>query len=214
MKFERISFSREMPLGSSDLTASFEVYKGGTVGIHLSNCFSDAKIIRDEALEIVNEFRSYTVYDETRLGIYILVKGHLPFEGNMYEGLCVPADWLTEDWLFYDKIVSNQDAIDWMQDKYRFFLDELVYEEYCLFYAREIRFDGKTLKIVRSDIKQGSRHKSLLSLGGRLLADGMSQEKITMRLYDTNLLYCVPPLPFTDLESIIKSVMKYNREGV
>ena len=205
----RTWFTREMPLGEEEtsLTASFEVYDNGVVGIHLHRCFING-LPCQEALDIISHFKSRTEYDEEHTGVYILVRGEMPCVDG-YRGLPVKAYWLTLETIVYTEIEDGQDGLDWMFDEYAQFLTDAQSDYYSERYYRQISYEDGKLKITLPNVKQGSRHKTLLSYGGRLLSEGVPDELIEVRMYDFNHLYCVPPLPFDDLQSIVKSVMKY-----
>lgn len=209
---ERVLFSREMPLEGSPLTASFEMYDNDVVGIHLKNCFVDGMLC-DLALSIINRFKSRTVYDETYEGVYILVDGVI-YIYEFFTGLPMRVDYLTPDTIVYSEIIRNQRALDWFLLEYGFFMPEIPSEEgYCEEYYKDVSIvDGK-LKISTPCFKQGSRHKNLLSYGGKLISEGLDFDRLHIKMYDANLLYCVPPLPKEELDRIIESVRKYyNRE--
>lgn len=207
----RKMFTREMPLEEdSPLTASFEIYDVGVIGIHLTGCFENG-LPRKEALDIIDRFGSRTEYDEIGSGVYILVRGELPyFEG--YSGLQIETYYLTGRTIVYKEIIENQDALDWFLKQYSFFLRDLQQNYNSELYYRDVSFDGKTLTITTPNVKRGSRHKTLLSYGGRLLSEGYPMERVETKMYDFNMLYCVPPLPFEEFLIILKSVKKYNRE--
>ena len=202
-------FTREMPLEEdSPLTASFERYQNGVIGIHISNCFENG-LICSSALEIVNHFKSRTEYDMDGTGIYILVRGE-PVMYDGYVGLEIDTYYLTGETIFYTKVIRNQEAFEWLHFKYLFFVQE---EEYISRnYFRQITMDGDVLKITHPIIQTGHRHKELLSYGGRMASEGFSAHEITLKLYDVNTLFCAPPLPSGDVERIIKSVIKYIEE--
>lgn len=203
-------FSREMPLEESPLTASFEMYDNGVLGIHLSNCFNGGMLC-DDALRIINMFGSRTEYDESGDGVYILVYAEMPyFDG--YMGLPIKTYYLTLETIVYDKIIRNQDALDWFFAEYGFFLRDSSDEHISERYYRQVSFSDGKLKISTPEVKTGSRHRTLLSYGGRLLAEGVDMEMVEIRMYDFNMLYCVPPLPFEDFQSIVESVKKYSKE--
>ena len=210
-KWKREWFTRDMPLGEgTPLTASFELYDSGVIGIHLACCFDGAMILKD-ALRIIVHFRSRTEYDETGKGIYILVKGEMPyFDG--FEGLKIDTYYLTGRTIVYDEIIENQEALEWFLNEYGFFLRDLPDTYDDTKYYRQVTMDGDILKISTQNIKKGTRHKTLLSYGGRLLNEGYSMDHVEVKMYDFNMLYCVPPLPFDDFQGIVKSVKKYSQE--
>ena len=209
-KWIRQYFSREMPLEDSPLTASFEIYDVGVVGIHITGCFMDG-LISEDALEIINRFSSRTEYDETGKGVYILVEGEMPyFDG--YSGLQIETYYLTGKTIWYEKIIRNQEALEWfvkehgffMRDRSDFYVDERYY--------RQISMDGDILKISLPNVKKGTRHQTLLYYGGKLLSQGMDISRVEIKMYDFNMLYCIPPLPFDEFKTILKSVIKYSDE--
>lgn len=205
----RKMFTRDMPLGET-LTASFELYDSGVIGIHLSGCFHDGLPL-NECLFIINKFGTRTEYDEMGTGVYILVRGELPyFEG--FSGLQIETYYLTGRTIVYKEIIENQDAIDWLLETYRIFDGDKTASYYSDRYYRDVSFDGKTLRISTPNVKKGTRHKTLLSYGGRLLSEGLPMERVEIKMYDFNMLYCVPPLPFEEFLIILKTVEKYNRE--
>lgn len=211
-KWKREWFTREMPLEEGNpLTASFELYDSGVIGIHLHNCF-DGNLLRKDALRIIVHFRSRTEYDETGKGIYILVRGEMPyFDG--YQGLQIDAYYLTGKTIVYEKIIENQEALEWFLREYSFFLRDLpdLYEDTK--YYRQVTMEGDILKISAPNVKKGTRHKTLLSYGGRLLSEGYDMERVEIKMYDFNMLYCVPPLPSGEFEGIVESVKKYAKES-
>lgn len=204
-------FSREMPLeDGSPLTVSFELYDNGVTGIHLGNCF-DEGVLDLRAIHIINHFKSRTEIDYNGDGVYILVMGEpVMFVG--FRGLEVRCDYLTGKTVVYEDIVENEEALQWFHERYSFFVRDDEMEYYSPNYFRQVSMDGDTLKITYPVFEPGERHLSLLSYGGKMLTDGFSMHEITMKLYDMNVLYCTPPLPYEDVERIIKSVKKYSRE--
>lgn len=204
-------FSREMPLEEgSPLTASFEMYDNDVLGIHLGHCFREGMLC-DEALRIINEFGSRTEYDESGNGVYILVYAEMPyFDG--YMGLPIKTYYLTLETIVYDRIVRNQDALDWFFAEYGFFLRDSSDEHISERYYRQVSFSDGKLKISMPEIKKGSRHKTLLSYGGRLLSEGYDMERVEIKMYDFNVMYCVPPLPRGEFEGIVESVKRYSKE--
>ena len=204
-------FTREMPLEEdSPLTASFELYDVGVIGIHLHDCFLNG-IIRDEVLSIITRFASRTEYDETGKGIYILIRGEMPyFDG--YQGLRIETYYLTGKTIWYEDIIRNQKALEWFLKEYALFFNDKGNYYSSERYYNLISMEGDILKISAPNIKKGSRHKTLLSYGGRLLSEGYSNDRVEIKMYDFNMLYCVPPLPFDEFQTILKSVIKYSRE--
>ena len=208
MGMDRVLFSRELPLDGSHLTASFEMYDNDVIGIHLMNCFDDGMLC-DLALSIINRFKSRTVYDESYNGVYILLRGTI-YIYEFFRGLPIRVDYMTNKTIVYSEIVEAQEALDWFLLEYSFFMPELPSGDgYCENYYKEVQIvDGK-LKVGVPSFKEGSRHKSLLSYGGKLIAEGLDSDTITIKMHDANILYCAPPLPKEEVDAILKSVYKY-----
>lgn len=200
-------FTREMPLGEdTPLTASFEFYKNGIIGIHLSNCYEDG-VLGDEAVHIINVFESRTELDGEG-GIYIFVRGELPYV-ERYAGVEIDTYYLTGEVLVYADVIENQDAIDWFFAMYD--LSDLGNMYVDTKYYRQVSMSGDHIKISVPRADRGTRHKTLLSYGGKLINKGLTPEQIEIKMYDFNMLYCAPPLSFDDFQSIVKSVKKYSK---
>lgn len=205
-------FTREMPLREdSPLTASFELYDVGVIGIHLQNCFNEG-LPCQEALDIITRFGSRTEYNEGHTGVYILVRGELPYYDG-YRGLPVKAYWLTLETIFYTRIVENTEALEWFLREYGFFMRDTSAEHFSERYYRQVTYNDGVLKITLPNVKQGSRHKTLLSYGGRLISEGVPEELIEVKMYDFNMLYCVPPLQYSEFQGIVESVKRYSKES-
>ena len=204
--------TKEMPLeADSLLTVFFEKLDEDLIRIHLSNCF-ESGLIDKNTIEIVNRFGSYTEYDSKGTGITILVRGVLPFVGEVDGKIDFK---YTGRKIVYDRVVNNQEAIEWFVRKYALNCGEHYEVEYykTIPMYPEVTLEGDTLRIKGGEIKQGKRHVTLLSYGGKLLSEGMDMEDVEIKMYDLNILYCAPPLPKGEFEGIVESVKRYAERG-
>lgn len=204
--------TKEIPLeADSPLAVSFEKLDEELIRIHLSDCFENG-LISARTVGIMNRFKSYTEYSADGEGVTILVLGNLPFVGEYDK----PEKFeYTGRIIVYDRIIKNQEAIDWFLAEFGLNYGEGYevphYEQ--LPHYPEVVLDGYTLKArMTKEIRKGRRHKTLLSYGGTLLSEGMDMEFVEIKMYDLNMLYCVPPLQYSEFEGIVKSVKKYSQE--
>lgn len=205
-------FTREMPLEDGNpLTASFEIYDSGVVGVHLSNCFSDG-VLCPTAIKIINIFQSRTEYDESGNGVYILVKAEFPYFTG-FRGFQIETYYLTGRTIVYNNISQNDEALEWMLREYDLFLKDLPDDYVDTKYYRQVSYEEGVLRITAPKVKKGFRHKSLLSYGGKLLTEGMDFDHVEIKMYDFNMLYCAPPLSAEEFRGIVNSVSKYVRKG-
>ena len=192
----------------------------GIIGIDLDHCFEHG-VLREEAMTIINRVGSYTEISKSGEGIHILVRGRLPFKGsNNRCGVEVYSSnrffILTGNTVLYKDVIENQEAINWLIENY--FKAERVsgatgerpYKPSL--YQRKIRLVDSHLSITHPKIGQGCRNMTLLSYGGHLLSKGLSADEINKKIHDLNFKCCEPPLSVDEVDTIIKSVMKYNRE--
>ena len=217
--FKSLWETTEIPLGDQKLlTVSFTKCEDSIIQIHISKCF-DKLVMNDIAIEIVNRFKSRTEYDECGTGINILCKGDLPIspkEPYVFPvGLSV---FRNEEFIVYQDIKPCQNSIDWLFDEYLSFLltseePPEEFDQYWKLMYYNVTLEGTKLILKPLSIPTGKRHKELISFGKRLVDHGIPGESIPRRMYDLNLLYCVPPLPVTEMQGIIQSVVNmHNRE--
>lgn len=172
--------------------------------------------------EIIEKFESYTEKSISGRGVHILVKGKLPFTGKNNNGVEVyqsrryflmTGDVIGERY----EIVENQEAIDWLVDKY--FKDEAlvggrgsggrIYNvEYTAPTGGKISFTP-----TYPPIPTGMRNISLTSLAGQLHNQGYALGHIYTELLKCNQVACNPPLKQYEIENIVKSVSRYSRRG-
>ena len=118
--------------------------------------------------------------------------------------------------LIYDTIIENQQAIDYIVEKY--FAEEEKegndsdYSQriYSPVYTKPE--NGKiSLEPTYPPIPQGMRNLSLTSLAGQLHNQGYEKQKIYQELLKANEAACTPPLPVGEIQTIVNSVTKYRR---
>ena len=122
---------------------------------------------------------------------------------------------MTGDVLLYNEIVENQEAIDYILDKY--FPDTKresgnTFENRIYNPVWEKPQDGRIkLRPQYPKIQDGCRNLCLTSLGGMLHSQGYSPQEIYNELTYCNAVACKPMLPDTEVESIVNSVTRYKR---
>lgn len=193
----------------------------GIVGIDIDIGFDEEGIgLSEMAYDVLNVCKSYTELSKSGRGFHIYVKGDLPFKGrNNGKGLEIYKDdrffVVTGRKIRYDKIVTNQEAIDYILDKY--FPQEVKASEKGLkstrIYNPEWQASGKGIPLKRKypEIPEGNRHMSILSLAGQLHMQGYSEEEIFRELCKANKEACRPELEISEIEHITRSIMKYER---
>ena len=118
--------------------------------------------------------------------------------------------------IIYSEIIENQEAIDYIVSKY--FPDVLKegagssvpQRIYSPIYRKPE--PGKiALKPEYPTITTGSRNLSLTSLAGQMHNQGYSKAEIYKELLYANSQACKPPLPRSEIETIVNSVTRYRR---
>ena len=193
----------------------------GLVGIDCDCGFDSDGFLSDIAIDLITSARSYTEKSRSGRGIHILVKGILPFAGkNNRMGVEIYSSSryfiVTGEKLIYDKIIENQEAIDYIVEKY---FSEVEKENestgstgriYSPHYAKPEK--GKiVIQPTYPPIPQGIRNLSLTSLAGQLHKQGYGKKEIYMELLKANQAACKPPLPVGEIQTIVNSVTKYRR---
>lgn len=193
----------------------------GIVGIDIDCGYDDDGFLSDISVDIMRACRSYTERSRSGRGVHILLKGNLPFKGkNNGEGVEIYKSCryfiVTGDKLIYDNIIENQEAIDYIVEKY--FPDV----------QKDNDFPGNTQRIYSPiytkpengkiclrpqypPIPNGMRNISLTSLAGQLHNHGYGKKEIYQELLYVNKVACSPPLPINELQIIVNSVSKYRR---
>lgn len=194
----------------------------GLVGIDI-DCGYDEEygLISPLAADIIGKCGSYTEKSKSGRGFHIILRGDLPFKGkNNLAGVEIYKSAryfiITGDTLIYRDIVENQEAIDYIVEKY--FPNtrgdneprEIEGKIYSPVWERPI--DGRIkLRPVYPRIPDGSRNICLTSLAGMLHNLGYSKAQIYDELMYCNMVACDPPLPKGEVQSICNSVTRYRR---
>ena len=193
----------------------------GIVGIDIDDGYDQEGFLSPLASDIIGVCKSYTERSRSGRGFHILLKGNLPFKGkNNRNGVEIykTARYfiMTGDVLLYDAIIENQDAIDYIVDKY--FPEMRECEGKCFtpkIYAptwdNPIE-DGKIkLRPTYPPITPGSRNICLTSLAGMLHSQGYSTQAIYDELTYCNAIACKPMLHDGEVMAIVNSVTRYKR---
>lgn len=192
----------------------------GLVGIDIDAGFDDC-FLSPLAADIMGRCSSYTEKSRSGRGVHILVKGSLPFKGkNNRKGVEIYKSSryfiMTGMVLIYPEIIENQEAIDYVVEKY--FPDAPKESTGCStsqrIYSPVYRKpeNGKVnLKPEYPPITTGSRNLSLTSLAGQMHNQGYSKADIYKELLYANEVACSPPLARSEVELIVNSVTRYRR---
>ena len=102
----------------------FVFNNNGIVGIDIDLGFDDTGFLSDISIDVMKACQSFTEKSRSGHGIHIYVKGDLPFDGrNNRKGCEIYKTGryfiATGRVLVYDKIVENQQAIDYVVEKAR-----------------------------------------------------------------------------------------------
>ena len=192
----------------------------GYIGIDIDDGKDDFGLTNDLAWDIISHCKSYTEESKSGRGYHIILKGNLPFLGkNNRNGVEIYKGGryfiMTGKNCFHKDIIVNQEAIDYVIEKY--FPEyrptkENEKQEKTRFYSAEFEKPNKgkiSLKQTYPDIKQGTRNLSLLSLCGQFKAQGLDKGEVYRKLLKINQEHCKPPLSTNEIESIVDSGFKY-----
>lgn len=233
--WEAVAASSTNPSTWSDFTTAYEsvekyhlydnvgfVFSGGYVGIDIDDGFDEYGLISEKAADIIHACESYTEKSRSGRGFHIILKGELPFKGkNNRDGVEIYKTGryfiLTGDTMLYNSISENQQAIDYVVNKY--FAEVRDNEKEPVFGKRAYnpRWEnvekGRKLKIrpTYPIINEGCRNLSLCSVAGAMHTIGYSKEQILTELKVVNQRACKPPLSEYELRSICNSITRYRR---
>ena len=216
--FDSAKFSVEV--GRYDYLG-FVFNDNGIVGIDIDDGYDQEGFLSPLASDIIGACKSYTERSRSGRGFHILLKGDIPFKGkNNRNGVEIykTARYfiMTGDVLLHDKIIDNQEAIDYIVDKY---FPEMRECEGKAFTPKiyEPRWDnpienGKIkLRPNYPPITSGSRNICLTSLAGMLHSQGYSTQAIYDELTYCNAMACKPMLHDSEVMAIVNSVRRYKR---
>ena len=191
----------------------------GIVGIDIDDAYEDG-FMSELAADIIGRCQSYTEKSKSGTGIHILLYGTLPFKGkNNLKGVEIykTARYfiMTGDTLLYKDMIENQDAIDYIVEKYfpetRESSNQVVSNR--IYTPIWVKTEGKIgLRPEYPPIPDGTRNISLTSLAGQWHTLGYSREEIYRELLYVNSIACNPPLDINEIQCITNSVTKYKRE--
>lgn len=198
------------------------VFNGnGIVGIDIDAGYDEDGFLTELASDIIGKCESYTERSRSGRGVHILLKGTLPFKGkNNLAGVEIYQEAryfiMTGDTLLYNKIVENQEAIDYIVDKYfqtvpkvsnnQPLSDRIYTPEWLKPSDAKIR-----LRPVYPRIPDGCRNICLTSLAGMLHNQGYSAQQIYDELIYCNKVACEPMLHDNEIRTIVRSVTRYKR---
>ena len=192
----------------------------GYVGIDIDEGYDEDGLMSVLGADIVGKCHSYTEKSRSGRGFHILLRGTLPFKGkNNLAGVEIykAARYfiMTGNTLLYREIIENQEAIDYVLEKY---FPETKKKQAETFGSRiyspiwEMPENNRIkLRPVYPRIPDGSRNICLTSLAGMLHNIGYSKTDIYNEIMYANLTACDPPLDKYELQTITRSVTRYKR---
>lgn len=194
----------------------------GIVGIDLDDGIDDEGFISELASDIIGRCQSYTEISKSGKGIHILLKGTLPFTGkNNLKGVEIYKQAryfiMTGDTLWYDNIIENQSAIDYVVNKYfpdirqKDDSDNQTYNSRIYNPVWTKNGDRIRLRPIYPRIPDGCRNICLTSLAGSLHTQGYTPRQIYDELMYCNKVACKPMLHEREIQTIVRSVTKYKR---
>lgn len=191
----------------------------GIVGIDIDKGFEDG-LMTPLCADIMSVCRSYTEVSRSGRGVHILLKGTLPFSGrNNRNGVEIYRTGrffiTTGDVCLFPQMIENQDAIDYVVQKY---FPEVRVEKSRVITPRFYRPGWRKPEPGKVPVSPeyvpvgpGARNQSLTSLAGSMWTLGYSKAQIYKELLKANQKACRPPLPRTEVESICRSITRYRR---
>lgn len=194
------------------------------VAIDIDNGYDIDGLMSSLGADIIGKCKSYTEKSRSGRGFHILLRGTLPFKGrNNLAGVEIykTARYfiMTGDVVLYKDIIENQEAINYVVEKY-FSISSEEYTEnnyvgkdkiYSPIWENPISNGRIKLRPTYPKIQDGSRNISLTSLAGMLHSLGYSRTQIFDEITHANKTACVPPLDNNELYAISKSVTRYKR---
>lgn len=215
--FDRVRISVEQ--GYHDYVG-FVFNDNGIVGIDIDDAYDEDGFLTPLAADIIGRCESYTEKSKSGTGIHILLYGDLPFKGkNNLKGVEIYKSAryfiMTGDTFLYKNMVENQEAIDYIVEKY---FPEVRESESNRNMSNRIytpiwvKTEGKIgLRPEYPPIPDGTRNISLTSLAGQWHTLGYSKEEIYRELLYVNSIACNPPLETSEIQCITNSVTRYRR---
>ena len=193
----------------------------GFVGIDIDAGYGEDGFLSDLAIDIIGKCKSYTEKSRSGRGFHILLRGNIPFKGkNNRNGVEIYKTGryfiMTGNVLIYDKIIENQNAINYIVDKYFPDMRETssnkcrTWRAYSPIWEQPLE-DKIKLRPKYPTIPDGCRNISLASLAGAMHNQGYCSSQIYNELLYCNKVACEPPLPAREVENIVNSISRYRR---
>lgn len=198
----------------------FVFNNNGIVGIDIDTGFNDDGTFTEVLEDIMQHCHSYTELSRSGRGVHILLKGELPWKGkNNQAGVEIYQSSryfiVTGNVLKYDKVVDNQEAIDYIVKKYfpEILKESVGFKKETIYKPIYKKPSKHCINITPTypPIASGMRNLSLTSLGGQLHSVGYTKREIYLELLKVNKIACNPPLKEREIETICDSVCKYRR---
>lgn len=193
----------------------------GIVGIDIDDGYGEDGFMSELAADIIGACQSYTEKSKSGRGFHILLRGDLPFKGkNNLKGVEIYKTArffiMTGETILYRNIVENQDAIDYIVEKYFPDMREGTSEHGIVggrIYSPtwEKPTEKISLRPVYYPIPDGTRNISLTSIAGQWHTMGYSPDDIYRELLYVNSVACKPPLDTNEIQCIVNSVTRYKR---
>lgn len=192
----------------------------GIIGIDIDDAYDEDGFLSPLAADIIGRCESYTEKSKSGTGFHILLYGSLPFKGkNNLKGVEIYKSAryfiMTGDTLIYKDMVENQEAIDYILEKY---FPDVRESESCYSTSSRIytpiwvKTEGKIgLRPEYPPIPDGTRNISLTSIAGQLHSLGYGRDDIYRELLYVNAVACHPPLDEGEIQCIVNSVTRYKR---
>lgn len=190
------------------------------VGIDIDAGFEDG-LMTPLCADIMQACHSYTEKSRSGRGVHILMRGKLPFSGkNNLAGVEIYQARrffiMTGKVLIFPEIIDNQDAIDYVVEKYFKETEKTGNNSSMVqrIYSPKFPKPAGGRIFVRPDypeIPDGGRNISLTSLAGALHNTGYTPMQIYQELQRVNEEVCKPPLPDRELQIIAESISRYRR---
>ena len=192
----------------------------GIIGIDIDDGYDEDGLMSELAADIISRCESYTEKSKSGRGFHILLKGDIPFKGkNNLKGVEIykTARYfiMTGDVILFHNIVENQEAIDYIVEKY--FPDMREGASNCGMSPRiytpqwERPTEKISLRPVYYPIPDGTRNISLTSIAGQWHNMGYGKDDIYRELLYVNSVACRPPLDINEIQAIVNSVTRYKR---
>ena len=194
----------------------------GLVGIDIDDGYDEDGFLSPLATDIIGKCKSYTEKSKSGRGFHIIVKGDIPFKGkNNLAGVEIykTARYfiMTGDTLLFTDIEENQEAIDYILDKY--FPDARAERDSAGGVGNKIytpvwdkpKDNRVKLRPTYPRIPDGCRNICLTSLAGMMHNIGYTKQQIYDELNYCNAVACDPPLDHNELQMICNSVTRYRR---